>query len=167
MSKETSKKRLTEVNKIPTTIKSEDGSVPPKTFDILEEMKKHINPAPYSWDELFVWVTTYPTLDPYLEVDRTVMPNTRPSMGSVTVHCQRPDDKQSHFGIADFWDLKESHHNPEFWYKDFNGVYGFDKGIAGHRDFDLKQNVRVEMVFDDELIDIDFRGRNQNENAKT
>jgi hypothetical protein len=43
----------------------------------------------------------------------------------------------------------------------------FDKGIAGHRDFDIKQNVRVEMVFDDELIDIDFQGRNQNEDANT
>jgi len=129
-------------------------------------MKKHIDPKPFSWDDIYVWVTTYPSFDPYLEVDRTTMPDTRPCMGSMTVHSQRPDGKQSHFGIADFWDIKESHHNPEYWFKDFDGKFGFDKGVEGHREFDIIQNVKVLAVFNDELIDIDFRGRKPNEKTK-
>lgn len=151
---------------IPTIIKSEDKSVSPETFDFLEEMKKRINPHPYSWGEIDVWVTTYPALDPYLMVDRTTMPETRPCMGSVTVSSQRPDGKQCHFGVADFWDTNELHHNPEFWWKDFDEKFDFDKNIKGHRDFDIEQNFKVELTFDDELVSINFRGRRPDEKTK-
>ena len=138
----------------------------PKSFDFLEEMKKRIDPSPFSWNDALIWVTTYPTLDPYLVVDRTTMPTSRPSMGSLTVHGQMPDGKQCHFGIVDFWDIKEGHHNPEFWWKNFNEEFDYDKNIKGHRDFDIPQNVKVELVFDDEPIDIEFRGRKPNEKVK-
>ena len=166
MSKKTSKKKVSEIKGIPTIIKSEDKSVSPETFDFLEEMKKRINPHPYSWDEIYVWVTKYPTLDPYLEVDRTTMPETRPCMGSVTVHSQRPDKKRSHFGFADFWDTNELHHNPEFWWYDFDGKPDYDKNVEGHRKFDIEQNYRLELTFDDEPVSIDFRGRRPDEKTK-
>jgi len=166
MSNKTPKKKVSEVKGIPTIIKSEDKPSSVETFDFLEEMKKRINPRPYSWDEIDVWVTTHPTIDPYLKVDRTTMPETRPCMGSVTVHSQRPDKKQSHFGLADFWDIKELHHNPEFWWKDFDGEWGSDKSVKGHREFDIGQNLRVELTFDDEPISIDFRGRRLDEKTK-
>ena len=71
-----------------------------------------------------------------------------------------------HHLVVDFWDIKEGHHNPEFWWKNFNEEFDYDKNIKGHRDFDIPQNVKVELVFDDEPIDIEFRGRKPNEKVK-
>jgi len=74
-----------EVKTIPAVIESEDAAISPEEFDFLKEMTSRIDPGTFSWDEMDVWVTTHPSMDPYLEVDRTVMPETRPCMGSITV----------------------------------------------------------------------------------
>ena len=162
----TSKKKVKKVKVISTVIKSEDQSVSPESFDFIEEMMKRIDPGTFCWDDMDVWVTAYPSLDPYLEVDRTTMPETRPCMGSITVHAQRPDRKQAHFGIPDFWDMKELHHNPEFWWKDFEGRDGNDKGVKGHRKFDIEQDISIELDFCGKLVRIDFRGRRPKEKVK-
>lgn len=162
----TSKKKIKDVRSIPTIIKSKNESVSSENFDFLEEMKKRINPGTFSWDNMDVWVTTYPSLDPYLEVDRTIMREAHPCMGSLTVHAQRPDGKQAHFGIPDFWDMRDLHHNLEFWWKDFEGKYSYDKSIKGHRKFAIEQDIYIEIRFDVKTLRIDFRGRRPNEKVK-
>jgi hypothetical protein len=81
-------------------------------------------------------------------------------MGSITVHAQRPDGKQAHFGVPDFWDVKELHHNLEFWWKDFEGEWGSDKSVKGHRDFPMEQDISIELDFGGERCGIEFRGKN-------
>jgi len=162
----TSRKKLREVKNIPVIIRCEDSSVSPEKFDFLTEMMKRIDPDPYSWDDMYVYVAKYPSLDPYLEVDRTTMPTTRPCMGSITIHVQRLDGKQAHFSIADFWDTKELHHNLEYWWKDFEGNNGADKKVKGHRKFDIKEDIYVELDFCDESLRISFRGCRPNEKIK-
>jgi hypothetical protein len=165
MSEKTSKKNMSEIKSIPAAIESEN-KVASKTFDFLEEIKKHIKPYPYSWNEMIVWVTTYPSLDPYRKVDRTMMPEKRPCLGSITVNLQNPAGKMGYLGYADFWDIEESRHNPELWGYDFQGTPICDKNVKGHKDFDIKQNYRLELTFDDESVSIDFRGRRPDEKTK-
>lgn len=162
----TRKMKITDLKEIPTAVTCEDASVSPEEFDLLEEMMKRIKPGTFSWNDMDVWITAYPSLDPYLKVDRTTMPQTRPCMGSITVHAQRPDGKQAHFSIADFWDVKEVHHNPEYWWKDFEGENGDDKSVKGHRKFDIKENVTIESKFNDKVAKIVFRGKKPGEKVK-
>lgn len=158
--------KIKNLKEILTVVSCEDCSVSPETFDFLEEMMKRINPGTFSWDEMEVRMETYPSVDPYLEVDRTTMPETRPCDGSITVHSHRPDGKQAHFSIADFWDLEEVHHNPEFWWKDFEGKCGFDKTVKGHRKFDIEKDVVIEAGFNGETVKIKFRGKKPGEKVK-
>lgn len=162
----TKKIKIKNLEEILTVLSCEDASISSETFDLLEEMMKRINPSTFSWDDMDVWVTTHPSLDPYLEVDRTTMPNTRPCMGSITVHAQRPDGKQAHFGIPDFWDMKELHHNPEYWWRDFEGKDGSDKGVKGHRKFDIEKDISIELDFCGKPVRIDFRGQKPKERVK-
>ena len=162
----TSKMKIRDVKTIPVVVEAEDGSVSPETFDLLEEMMKQIDPGTFSWNDMDVWVTIHPSLDPYLEVDRATMPETRPCMGSITVHAQRPDGREAHFGIPDFWDMKELHHNPEFWWKDFGGRDGSNKGVKGHRKFDIEKDISIELDFCGKPVRIDFRGRRPKERVK-
>jgi hypothetical protein len=156
---------MNEIKSIPAILTSEDKEVS-KTFNFLDEIKKYINPAPYSWDEVTVWVTKYPSLDPYLKVDRTTMPETRPCMGSLTVNLQNPAGKMGYLGYVDFWDVKESRHNPELWGYDFQGAQICSKNVKGHKDFDVEQDYKLELTIDDEPISIDFRGRRPDEKTK-
>ena len=165
MSAETSKKKMSEIKSIPAILTSENKDVS-KTFDFLEEIKKHINPAPYSWGEMNVWVTTYPSLDPYRKVDRTTMPETRPCLGSMTVNLQNPIGEMGYLGYADFWDAKECRHNPELWGYDFQEKPICDKNVEGHKDFDIMQNYKLELTLDNESISIGFRGRKPDEKIK-
>jgi hypothetical protein len=158
--------RIRELTEIPTIVRCEDAFICSETFDLLKEIKKHIDPGSYSWDQIDIWMTTSPSLDPYLETDRTTMPETRPCMGSITVHSQRPDEKQAHFSIAGFWDIKEIHHNPEYWWKDFEGKNGYDKNVKGHRKFDIKEGVIIESKFNNETVKIKFRGKKPSEDVK-
>lgn len=154
-----------EVKTIPAVIESEDAAISPEEFDVLKEMTSRIDPGTFSWDEMDVWVTTHPSMDPYLEVDRTLMPETRPCMGSITVHAQRPDGKQAHFGVPDFWDVRELHHNPEFWWKDFEGQWGYDKSVKGHRKFNIEQDIWIKLDFCGKPQRIKFRGKEPDENV--
>jgi len=167
ISHSTKKTNAEDLLEIPTAVFREDAFASSETFDFLKEMKKRIDPCPYSWKQTDIWMTTYPSLDPYLETDRTTMPETRPCMGSVTVHSQRPDGKQAHFGIADFWDIKEAHHNPELWWTDYEGKTDCDKNVKGHRKFDIKENIAIESKFNDETLKIRFRGKRPSEKGKT
>jgi len=151
---------------IPTTISCKDNSISPETFDLLEEMMKRIDPNPYSWNEMEVWMTTHPSMEPYLQTDRAKVRVSHACMGSIPVHCQRPDGKQAHFGIVDFWDTKDLHHNLELWWKNFEGENGYDKNVKGHRKFDIKKDVVIESKFKDETVQVEFRGKKPGEKVK-
>lgn len=150
------RKKVKDLKTIPTVICTEDESASADTFDILKFIVTHIDPSPHNWDDIDVWVETYPTIDPYLEVDRTIMRIDRPSGGSATVHALRPDSKMAHCGIAHFYDLDEKHHNPEVWYTDFEGrTKGkFSKKIPGHRAFDITENIKIKINWGQEEIEM-------------
>jgi len=114
------KKQIRDLAGIPTVLCSKDETVSGEDFDTVQAMKDHISPGPYSWDDMSISIEQYPSFDPYLEVDRTTMPETRPCGGSITFVIDRPDGKVARFSIPDFYDLKEQHHNPEFWWSDFD-----------------------------------------------
>lgn len=158
MSRSTPKRKTKELKEVPVRMKSEDEALQFEV-DLLDEMKKHIDPGPYSWDDMYISLESYPSRHPYLAVDRTTMPDTRPCMGSLTLTAYRPDEKQAHFSIAGFWDLKEIHHNPEFWWKDFRGEFDSDKNIKGHRKFDITKNIEIEAEFIDHVIRMTFLGK--------
>jgi len=95
---------------------TEDETVSAGPSHFLAHMMEHTDPNPYDWDYVEVQLETYPSLDLYLEVDRTAMLATRPTGGSVTIQATRPDPKQAHFGIVGFYDQKEGQHNPKSLY---------------------------------------------------
>jgi hypothetical protein len=84
-------------------------------------------------------------------------------MGSVTIHSTSPDGKQAHFAVADFWDLTEKHHNLEFWWSDFEGKWGYDKDVVGHRVFSVNSDVKMEACLGSDMVDIQFRGKRSDE----
>jgi len=151
------KKQIRDLAGIPTVLCSKDETVSAEDFDIMQAIKDHISPGPYSWDDMYISIERYPSFDPYLEVDRTKMPGTRPCGGSITFVIDRPDGKVARFSIPDFYDLKEQHHNPEFWWIGFDGKFGFSKEIKGHTMFPIATHIKAKVTFGADEIVMPFK----------
>jgi hypothetical protein len=148
--------RIRELSSIPTYICTDDGSDQAPTFDILKAIKKYIKPDPYTWENIHNQVSQHPSVFPYLEVDRTKMPPTRPAVGNLTFDLLNPINNKAHFGIADFYKVEEKEHRVEIWCRDSDENFYSSKNVKGHSGFPINKAIKVKTNLDGQDIEMRF-----------